>query len=92
MTSNEGVPIFLVMGSTGEYDDYKEWVVCGYREFESAEHHAKMANEDAAKFFAENNGKTFIKPKSAFDENMHIDYTGTRYFIEETVLHTVFRN
>lgn len=92
MHSNDGVPVFLVMGSTGEYDDYHEWVVCVYREFDSAQDHAKMANEESAKLFSENSGRTFINHKGVYDENMHIDYTGTTYFIEESVLHTVFRN
>lgn len=92
MHSNDGVPIFLVMGSTGEYDDYHEWVVCAYRDYDSAEYHAKMANDECTKLHEENNGKTYIKIKSVFDENMQIDYGGAKYFIEETVLHTVLRS
>lgn len=88
MVSNNGMPIFIVMGSTGEYDDYHEWVVCGYRNIESAQKHAKLATEDAKRRF---NSRTSDEPifqrvDSPLDSGMQIDYTGTTYFIEETIL------
>jgi hypothetical protein len=92
MELHEGMPIFLVVGATGEYDDHHEWVVCAYRNIESAQEHAKKAEEEAKRLFDERpkNGY-FIKHVSPFDANMHIDYTGTNYYIEETSLHAIFR-
>lgn len=91
MDLDEGIPIFLVVGSTGEYDDHHEWFVCAYRDINSAQEHAKKAEEEAKKIFSEN-GKTFVSLKcgSKLDENMHIDYTGTNYYVEETTLFKLF--
>jgi hypothetical protein len=91
MESHEGMPIFLVIGETGEYEDRREWVVCAYRNYEQAYQHAKMADEESSKLFQERDEKfTTIKHKGVYDENMVIDYTGTSYFVEETILHHAF--
>jgi len=42
--------IWLVQGSAGSYDDYREWIVCAYRDKLLAEHHVKLANEKAFAF------------------------------------------
>lgn len=93
MDSNKGLPIFLVIGTTGEFDDYHEWVVCAYRNIESAQAHAKLANEDAKKRFSDRDRGSGIVQRvdSPLDPGMQIDYTGTTYYIEEIVLHWIFR-
>jgi len=92
MDSHEGIPIFLVMGATGEYEDYKEWAVCAYRNVEAAQEHAKKAEEEAKKISASAKTSSVRHHPSSLDANMQIDYTGTTYYVEETVLHQIFRN
>lgn len=93
METYEGMPIFLVMGSTGEYDDHHEWIVCAYRDVESAQTHAKLAEEDAAKRYTGRLGHApiFERHDSPFDACMQIDYTGTSYYVEEAILHNKCR-
>lgn len=90
MESHEGMPIFLVMGETGEYEDKQEWVVCAYRNYEQAYQHAKMADEEASKFFTERGDEIVTRHKGNYDEYMVIDYTGTSYYVQETLLHHAF--
>lgn len=92
MSLHEGMPIFLVIGVTGEYEDHHEWVVCAYRDIQSAHEHAKRADEEAKKIFQERPKENISSVhKTVLDESMHIDYTGTHYYVEEVVLHPIFR-
>lgn len=92
MENYEGIPIFLVIGETGEYDDYQNWIVSAYRDHDSALNHAKKAIEEA-KIVFDGRDKSPLKSlhKGIYDENMSIDYTGTNYYVEETFLHAAFR-
>lgn len=40
---SENTKIYLVQGNCGEYSDYQEWVVCGYRDEAMAQEHACSA-------------------------------------------------
>ena len=92
MTIHEGIPIFLVIGSTGEFEDYHEWIVCAYRDIDSAHDHAKKANEEAKEILNKRE-KSIINTihQAKYDNGMIIDYTGTDYFVEETILHINFK-
>jgi hypothetical protein len=37
--------IYLVQGNCGEYSDYREWVVCAYRDERKAKKHALLAKQ-----------------------------------------------
>jgi hypothetical protein len=91
MDTHEGMPIFVVLGATGEYDDYQEWIVCAYRHIEDAQNHAGKAEEEARRLFKERpESSIHTRHVTPFDANMQIDYTGTKYLIEETTLHGAF--
>lgn len=93
MELHEGIPIFLVIGATGEFEDYHEWVVCAYRDISSAQEHAKKAEEEAKKLFSERNKLEISSThETKLDANMHIDYTGTSYYVEEIDLFSFFKS
>lgn len=84
--------IWIVQGSTGEYSDHREWMVCAYRDEAKAEQHARAAKE-----WYQKNGcdkwdfqkRWEAKEKglhNPFDPNMDIDYTGTDWTIFEVNL------
>jgi hypothetical protein len=79
--------IFLVQGTTGEYSDRSEWVVCAFRSKEKAEAHAHDAQWRAKEI--EHSHQRYYHPKQGeneFDPEMQMDYTGTAYFLEECEL------
>lgn len=91
MDLHEGIPVFIVVGATGEYEDYHEWIVCAYRNIEDAQNHAKKAEEEAKSLFKKRPDiPIHSRHVAIFDDNMEIDYTGTTYYVEETVLHNKF--
>lgn len=77
--------IYLVIGETGEYDDHNEWVVHAYRSRELALEHAAAAEAVAKEIFKEYPFPACIaaNAKNPHDPKMQIDYTGSRYRVEE---------
>ena len=82
--------IYVVMGSTGEYSDRSEWLVCAYTDKLLAEQHAFLAEKwalETQKEYEANDDGTWkvsqdIDDKKLFcpyDSQMHMDYTGTSY-------------
>jgi hypothetical protein len=75
--------IWLVCGSTGEYDDRTDWRVAAYPDEESAQKHCALANTKAEAFFKQygeevfTNEKKFVKLMKKIDPKAKIDYTGT---------------
>ncbi len=70
---------WVVIGSTGEYEDFHEWNVVVYTNKAVAEKHMKLANKEAK-------NPKYVKDdmqKNPYDEQFHMDYTGTSYDIEE---------
>jgi len=47
MDSKKKSEIWIVVGSSGEYDDAKTWVVCGYKLYENASKFCEEANRIA---------------------------------------------
>ncbi len=72
------------MGSCGEYSDHITWQIAAYKTEEEARKHV----EKAAERFSELNLKykedvyTIPKKENEYDTGMHVDYTGTRYYVE----------
>jgi hypothetical protein len=81
--------IYIVMGTTGEYSDRSEWSVVAFKDKEMAKKHVTLATEQANEIY-----KTMIDgiydfdalPINPYDPKMKMDYSGTSYFINETIL------
>lgn len=77
--------LHVVQGTSGEYSDRREWIVCAYEDKAKAEAHA----EAAKRWYQENDchrlrhGKDFSNP---FDPGMQLDYTGTDWTVYEIPL------
>lgn len=82
------VPIYVVMGGTGEYSDREEWPVKAFIEKKDAEQLVVDATKvskliDMRDYDAR---RAITKDTNPFDPNMKMDYTGTYYYIIETEL------
>lgn len=82
--SEKVVDIHLVVGSTGEYENYHEWVVKAYRDRDKAVAHANLAEQEAERIFKKNGSRGYYGSDSPnpYDPNMDMDYTGTFYEIQ----------
>lgn len=82
--------IYIVEGSTGEYSDHTEWIVCAYEKENDAQTHVVDASAMARELIAEYETPYDI-PNGAnpFDPKMRVDYTGVNYCVIETELHNV---
>jgi len=89
--------IFVVFGSSGEYSDRNEWMVCAFRTEAAAqakvtELETKMQElgltREAHQFTTEYYAKReeMSKQMRELDENFYMDYTGTSYYLVETEL------
>jgi roadblock/LC7 domain-containing protein len=82
--------IYVVMGSTGEYSDREEWIVCAYADEEMAKHHAETATAEARRI--QNTTKRYCHvpddQAKAWDPHMSIDYTGADYTVCEVEIRT----
>lgn len=79
--------IWVVHGTTGEYSDRWEWVVCAFADEQKAKDFAEAATR-RAKEIAVSRDSQYRVPlgTSEYDPRMQMDYTGTDYFISETEL------
>lgn len=83
--------IYVVMGTTGEYEDRKEWLVMAFTKEDKAKRHADdcagyaLENGVSAQHFNYDN-KSEIIENNPYDAHMQIDYTGTRYYYEKVEL------
>jgi hypothetical protein len=83
--------IWIVNGTTGEYSDRTDWVVCAYHDNPKAEEHARNAMLRAKEIQKQHPGYTYHnwdenRVKNEFDPNMRLDYTGTEYYTVECIL------
>jgi len=86
--------IYIVFGDTGEYSDYRQWIVCAYQDEEKAK--ARVVElETLMKNLGAVTGSDWDKLWKAGkamrehergDVNFDIDYTGTHYCYEATEL------
>lgn len=79
--------IYLVEGSTGEYSDASDWIVCAYKSKEKAEEHAGNAERRAKELADTRESRYHVHAGSnEFDLHMRMDYTGTWYHVIEVEL------
>ena len=79
--------IYLVHGSTGEYSDRNEWVICGYKSREAAEQHKARAQQRQADLEAQHDYWGDIPlDANQFDLAKDIQYTGKTYQVSEIEL------
>lgn len=76
--------IYVVFGSTGEYSDRSEWLVAAYVDEALAKCHVAAAT----KWYQDNDcfSKRGDPGSNPFDPGMHVDYTGTHWFVQEAPL------
>ncbi len=78
--------IWIVVGSTGEYSDYREWSVAAYTSKEEAEKHVELCK----KWFDDNGGIEELRSNydilNPYDPHMSVDYTGTTWSIFPLIL------
>jgi hypothetical protein len=78
--------IYIVQGTTGEYSDRTDWIVCAYISRELAEERASKAMRRATELKRTEWEYSGTIMQNEFDANMRMDYTGTEYTVEETEL------
>lgn len=79
--------IYVVQGTTGEYSDKLDWIVCAFKKQKLAEdfvHNAMKRAKEIEK--AKESKYSTSKEKNEFDPDMQMDYTGTEYTYYKTEL------
>ena len=79
--------LFVVIGCTGEYSGFDEWVVCAYSDEAHARQHAEAAQVQMSEWQA-THGRYEDPPKgwNKYDPVGYCDYTGTTYTVQEVEL------
>ena len=88
MTNNSGPTVTLVIGATGEYSDYREWVVKAYADSYEAsmlkfrlesivKYHLGPDMDDFDEF--DEVSEILILDLQALDPGASVDYNGVRY-------------
>jgi hypothetical protein len=81
------VKIYIVYGTTGEYSDRSDWIVCAYENKKFAEDHVSKAMHRAMEISKKRMSLFDLAgEKNEFDPGMKMDYTGTEYTVLETEL------
>jgi hypothetical protein len=86
--------IYIVQGSTGEYSDRTDWIVCAYTDKEKADEHATKAEAWGIGYagrwevrdYSAKEDVAMENDKNPFDPNFRQDYTGTSYWVKECEL------
>lgn len=79
--------VYIVMGSTGEYSDNREWPVLAYVDEAEAKAHVARCDEWLLANGCHMNSDRSVswhdrsRLKNPHDESMDVDYTGTRYYV-----------
>jgi hypothetical protein len=86
--------IYVVMGSTGEYSDGREWMVAAYTDEEKAKTHVELANarvrelgisfDDDSVLWQDRD--KFAEAMKPLDDQCQVDYTGTGYHLVDVDL------
>ena len=81
--------IYIVMGSCGEYSDHITWQIAAYKTEEEARKHVGKAAERFSELNLKYHEDVYAIPKkeNEYDAGMHVDYTGTRYYVKEVDLY-----
>ena len=94
LRTKESMPrIYVVQGSTGEYEDRCEWLVAAYSSKPAAEARVANATRRASELFTEyGNIRKWRDAHSQnqakgneYDEDMQVDYNGVEYCVLEVV-------
>jgi len=85
--------IYLVMGETGEWDDYSRWPVKAFIDIKKAEDHVANASKRAQEIHslimkAVDEDRKIPELENEYDLKMAMEYNGTSYFIVEILLQT----
>lgn len=77
------------MGSCGEYSDHITWQIAAYKTEEEARKHVEKAAERFSELNLKHHEDVYAIPKkeNEYDMCMHVDYTGTRYYVKEVDLY-----
>lgn len=89
--------IYIVLGNTGEYSDFKEWIVCAYKDEVKAKNRVieletllksfkDQCKESDFRYDYEVGMQVQEEMRKSGDPRCEIDYTWTRYHYEETDL------
>ena len=82
--SEVNIKIWIVEGTTGEYSDRSDWVVCAYQSEQKAEEHVRNAMLRAKEIQSTRPSRyDVVKGINEFDPKMQMDYTGTEYYTVE---------
>ncbi|TXH59003.1 MAG: hypothetical protein E6Q97_00910 [Desulfurellales bacterium] len=84
--------IYVVIGETGEYSDREEWTVRAFTSEKRAKDFILMLDN-----WLRENGKSYRESRAVHvsgryntecphDPRFQVDYTGTRYYLDETEL------
>ena len=73
--------VYVVIGSTGEYSDRTEWIVCGFLDEEKAQERVLLAGAEARELFASGESSRYDSdPINKYDDKFQMGYTGTVYY------------
>ncbi len=89
--------IYLVVGNTGEYDDYYYWNVVAYAAEEAAQARVNLLNNLLSEHKLDNESYPYsvytdeefgphfdaVRNHPLGDPKLRVDYTGTNYFVAE---------
>lgn len=76
--------VYVIQGTTGEYSDRNDWLVCAYHSREKAEEHTRKAMLRAKEIRGVGQFSYNVpQGVNEFDPNMQMDYTGTEYTVYE---------
>lgn len=85
--------IYIIQGSTGEYSDHKEWVVCALRDKQKAQEFIHQLVQEANTILSKFKNKNEWRRSNDWhpevpsnDPQFAVDYTGFNYNLIETEL------
>ena len=84
--------VYIVQGSTGEYEDFKEWIAGVFITEEEAKRFQLVCQKDADYMLEEVTGEKGTFQRHCYEEykghdpEFQIDYTGTLYNISEHII------
>ncbi len=82
--------VYVVVGSTGQYSDHREWYVMAFLSRAKAERFTEAVSAEYRKIKQRYSENLWNIPEKAnpLDPDMQIDYTGTNYYVVEMPLDT----
>ena len=79
--------VYVIIGQTGQYDDYREWNVIAFKHKTKANNYLKLVQDKADEIYEkQRNRYSFNERDNEYDPRMSMDYNGTKYTIEELKL------